>query len=54
MSQIAPENQSRILDFLKKVAPYSIVESGMRFANEGHVTECFQSGSRIYGIVRDD
>lgn len=54
MSQIAPENQNRILEFLKKVAPYSIVETGMRYAGEGHVSECFQAGSRIYGIVRDD
>ncbi len=45
--------RSKILEFLKTRAPFSVVESGMSLASEGQVLECSKTGSTIHGVVRD-
>ncbi len=46
--------QEKILEFIKRRAPYSVLESGLNLASEGHILECSKSGSSIHGAVRDD
>lgn len=46
-------HRSKIVEFLKSRAPYSVVESGMRHATDGNVIECSKTGNTIHGIVRE-
>jgi superfamily II DNA or RNA helicase len=46
--------RSKILDYLRKVAPYSIVERGIGTADAGHVVESSRHGSRISSVVKDE
>lgn len=46
--------KSKILTHLRKLAPYSVVEKGIGYATNDHVTDCSNSGSSISGVVRDD
>ena len=44
--------RDRIRDFLKRHAPYSVIDRGLESAVEGLVTECGRTGSTIQGIVK--
>ena len=46
-------DNAKVHEYLKRRAPYSVVDTGLVYAAEGHVTECSKSGSRVQGIVRD-
>jgi hypothetical protein len=54
MPQLLNSQKSKILDYLKRLAPYSVVERGMKCAEEGHVLESGKSGNKITGQVRDE
>lgn len=45
-------SRTRVVDFLRRVAPFSIVDSGMMLANEGNVLESSRLGSQISGLVK--
>ncbi len=53
MSDLSPE-QSKLLTYIKKMTPFSMIELGMRFAGNGYVTDCSRSANTISGVVRDD
>ena len=44
--------RDRIREFLKKHAPFSVVDRGLEAATNGLVTECGRTASKIQGIVR--
>ncbi len=46
--------KSKILSHLRKLAPFSVVERGISFASQDHVTECSCAGHIITGNVRED
>jgi superfamily II DNA or RNA helicase len=46
--------KSKILSHLRKLAPYSVVEKGIGYASNDHVTDFSNSGTSISGVVRDD
>jgi superfamily II DNA or RNA helicase len=46
--------KSKILSHLRKLAPFSVVERGIGFATNDHVTECSGAGPAIGGVVRED
>ena len=45
---------SRLLTFLRRVAPFSVVDRGIAAAAEDAVLESARSGNRITGVVRGD
>jgi superfamily II DNA or RNA helicase len=47
------EAKTKIVQHLKKLAPYSVIERGLDFASQGEVLECYCAGRSITGIVRD-
>lgn len=49
----ATSSKSRILDYLKQMAPFSIVDLGLELAEKGHVIELSRSGSKVIGSVRE-
>ncbi len=46
--------KSKILTHLRKLAPYSVVERGIAFSAQDHVTECSFTGHTITGSIRDE
>jgi non-specific serine/threonine protein kinase len=46
--------KSKILTYLKKLAPFSVVERGATISANGHVVECSCTGHTITGVVRED
>jgi superfamily II DNA or RNA helicase len=46
--------KSKILSHLRKLAPFSVVERGISFASQDHVTECGCTGHTVTGNVRED
>lgn len=46
--------KSKILSHLRKLAPYSVVERGISFASQEHVSECGFAGHSITGHVREE
>lgn len=46
--------KERILQYLKRVAPFSIVDRGTQTAQQGGVIECSKSGTTVNGVVRED
>ncbi|MBX7143147.1 MAG: DEAD/DEAH box helicase [Oligoflexia bacterium] len=44
--------RSKILDYLKTRAPYSVVDAGINHASDGSVVECSKSGNTIHGVIR--
>ncbi|NLF25657.1 MAG: hypothetical protein GX589_08400, partial [Deltaproteobacteria bacterium] len=44
---------SKIYDYLKKRAPYSVLDQGIEYAGSGAVSECSLAGGRIQGSVKD-
>jgi len=44
--------RARILDFARRLAPYSVIDIGVQYSLEGHVVECYRSANRIHGVVR--
>lgn len=46
--------KTKILNYLKKLAPFSVVERGIGFAQQNLVTECSSAGHLITGVVRED
>ncbi len=44
----------KILDYLKKLAPYSIIDLGLQYANSGNVIESSRTGNKVVGTVRED
>jgi len=44
----------KIKDFLKKHAPFSVIDRGMSYAEGGGVSECSLFGGSIQGIVKDE
>lgn len=52
MSQAPGTQRTKILTYLKSIAPYSIVDRGVRLATEEAVAECSQSEGTINGVVR--
>lgn len=51
-SQTNTQN-NKILDFLKRLAPYSIIDIGLTYARSGNVYELGKMGGRIFGAVKD-
>lgn len=49
----ATSSKSRILDYLKQMAPFSIVDLGLELAEKGHVIELSRSGTKVIGSVRE-
>lgn len=49
-----PSAKSKILTHLRKLAPYSVVERGISFASQDHVSECSFAGHTITGHVREE
>lgn len=47
-------NDSRLLDFLKRVAPFSVVDRGIALAGKGFVSEAVRIADTIQGSVIDD
>lgn len=46
--------RSKILEFLRTRAPFSVMEAGMQRAADGNVIECSKTGNTIHGIVREN
>lgn len=44
--------RSKLLDYIRSRAPYSVVDEGMQRASSGDVSECSKSGNRINGVVK--
>lgn len=47
------EAKNKLVQHLKKLAPFSVIERGLDFASQGDVLECYCSGRNITGVVRD-
>jgi superfamily II DNA or RNA helicase len=54
MPQSQSDLNSKLNVFLKKRAPYSIIDRGLEYANSGSVSECSKSANTISGIVLDN
>jgi SNF2 family DNA or RNA helicase len=54
MSVLSSGRRSVVAHLLRRVAPFSIIDSGARLAAEGTVVECSRTGQQIRGIVRVD
>lgn len=52
MPTLSPQ-QEKIRDFLKTHAPFSVIDRGIDYANEGFVSECSRTGNLISGSVLD-
>jgi superfamily II DNA or RNA helicase len=46
--------KTKVLSHLKKLAPFSVIERGVTFAQQNLVTECSCAGHLITGVVRED
>lgn len=53
-AMLSPARRTHLLQFLKRVAPFSVVEQGNHLAQSGAVTECSKAGTRVHGIVKGD
>lgn len=49
-----PSAKSKVLSHLRRLAPYSVVECGINFASQDHVSECSFAGRTITGHVREE
>lgn len=54
MNSILGNPRERLLHFLKRVAPFSVVEKGSVIAAQGGVIECSKSGGIISGVIREE
>ncbi len=54
MSHTHSELKERIFTYIKRHAPFSVVDTGLKLSSDGHVTECYQSGNKILGAVKQD
>jgi SNF2 family DNA or RNA helicase len=54
MSSTDQQTQSRTKEFLKNKTSYSIVDAGIRLAQEGAVVESNRTGQTVRGIIKDD
>ncbi len=50
----ADTTSDRLVHYIRKHAPFSVVELGTRFAREGRVLESSKIGEEVRAIVRDD
>lgn len=53
MTQIQSQIKPKILSYLKRLAPYSIVDIGITLASEDGILECGRQANKITGVVRD-
>jgi superfamily II DNA or RNA helicase len=53
MFELESAQKTRLLEYLKKKAPFSVIDLGQQHASHGDVLECSQSGSRISGIIKN-
>ncbi|NBW39579.1 hypothetical protein EBR25_01105 [bacterium] len=52
MSVVSSENKPKLLQYLKRLAPFSIVDKGIGYAIDGRVVECSKVNSTITAVVR--
>jgi SNF2 family DNA or RNA helicase len=52
MSVVSSENKPKLLQYLKRLAPFSIVDKGIGYAIDGQVVECSKVNSTITAVVR--
>ena len=48
------DSSEKIREYLRKQAPFSVIDKGIGYAQNGGVAECSRTGSRISGTVTDD
>jgi len=53
MVQPADKQQPRILEYLRNLAPLSVVDRGIEIAASGGVSECSRSGNLISAVIKD-
>ncbi|MCB0318655.1 MAG: DEAD/DEAH box helicase [Bdellovibrionales bacterium] len=53
MIQTTSEQAEKLLEFIKKRAPFSIVDLGLSYAADGNVLECSMTGNVITGLVKN-
>ena len=46
--------EEKLQSLLRRRAPNSIIDIGIRYALEGQVLECSKTGHKVQGIVRDN
>lgn len=49
----ATEHSNKLLAHLRRKAPYSIVDRGIEYAEQGRVQECSKSGNKLIGVVQE-
>jgi superfamily II DNA or RNA helicase len=52
MASVSAENKPKLLQYLKRLAPFSIVDRGIGLALDGKVVECSKVNTTISAIVR--
>ncbi|MCI5066448.1 DEAD/DEAH box helicase [bacterium] len=52
MVSVSSENKPKLLQYLKRLAPFSAVDKGISFAVDGRVVECSKVNSTITAMVR--
>ena len=52
MATVSAENKPKLLQYLKRLAPFSIVDKGIGLAIDGKVVECSKVNSTITAMVR--
>ncbi|MEZ4752876.1 MAG: DEAD/DEAH box helicase [Bdellovibrionota bacterium] len=53
MTQTETEQSQKLLEFIKRRAPFSIVDLGLGYAADGNVIECSMTGNIITGLVNN-
>ncbi|MCB0334038.1 MAG: hypothetical protein KDD55_11100, partial [Bdellovibrionales bacterium] len=53
MANLQADAKPKILEYLKRLAPHSIVDRGIALASSGHVLECSKSGSKVTTVLTD-
>ncbi len=53
MQPDSPQTRAKIVAFLKKFAPFSVIDRGVRAAENGDVSECHRVGNTIQGHVKE-
>ena len=52
MASVSAESKPRLLQYLKRLAPFSVVDKGITYALDGKVVECGKVHSTITAVVR--
>lgn len=54
MPQTSEALKPKVLEYLRRLAPYSIVDKGIDLARNGNVRECSRSGNTITSLTTDE